>query len=71
VRLRQVLGEQFTLDELQILSLAMGASWENLHGETLDIKAAALVEWAENRDLLYDLTRTVIRQRPDIDWREK
>lgn len=70
MRLRRVLSEKYTLDELQLLAATVGAQWENLHGETLNIKVASLVEWAENRDMLFDLMRAVIAQRPDIDWRE-
>lgn len=66
-----MLVDNFNLDELETLAVSFGIRWDELRGETLQIKAASLVLWAERRESLYALLVAIIKQRPDIDWGER
>lgn len=65
-----MLIDRFNLDEMQSLAIDIGATWENLSGQTLIGKAGALVSWAERHAKLMALMHAVILARPDNreDW---
>jgi hypothetical protein len=74
-RLRNVIVERFTVEELEILCAdldqrlrtRLGAdrlSLENLGGEGKPAKVLNLIEFVENRDLLDELVKMVREQRP-------
>lgn len=67
-RLRQVLVAHFDMNDLELLAQEVGAKWDDLRGDTLAIKAIALVRWAENNERLFDLMVAVIKVRPHLDW---
>lgn len=67
-RLRQVLVERFSLEELEVLAIDAGARWDNLPGDTLLARAASLVAWAERNDRLLTLLVAVVNVRPGVDW---
>lgn len=68
-RLRQILVDKYSMDELRILAGDVGARWDNLRGETLVARAASLVAWAERHDRLLTLMQQIIATRQGIDWR--
>lgn len=57
------------MNDLQVLAQEMGAMWDELRGDTLAIKAISLVQWAERRAQLDVLVASVVKARPNIDWR--
>ena len=67
-RLRRVIVGHFDDEELRTLAHDVGVSADNLRGETLMLRAASLVSWAERNDRLLTLMREVIRAPPNIDW---
>ena len=67
-RLRQALIERFSLEELEVLASDVGATWDNLHGDTLLARASSLVAWAERNDRLLALLIAVVNARPGVDW---
>lgn len=69
-RLRQVLVEQFDMDELEILATDAGARWDNLRGDTLIVRAASLVAWAERHERLLTLMQHIVAARPGVDWKD-
>jgi hypothetical protein len=64
------LAEHFNLNDLQILAQDIGATWDELQGETLHLRAYSLVEWAQKTHNLLALTLAISRSRPSIDWRD-
>ena len=69
-RLRQILVQRYSLEELELLAADIGVpNWDNLRGTTLIAKAYAIVTWAEREDRLFTLMKTLVEQRPGIDWR--
>lgn len=51
-----------------MLAVDVGARWDNLHGDTLLVRAASLVAWAERNDRLLALLVAVVDARPGVDW---
>lgn len=60
--------ERFSLEELEVLAVDVGAKWDNLAGNTLIARAASLVAWAERNDRLLTLLVAVVNVRPGVDW---
>lgn len=56
----------FTLEELEGLALELLIAWDDLGGETLIGKAAALVRAARHRGKLTELERLIERDRPNL-----
>lgn len=56
------------MNDLELLAQEVGAKWDDLRGDTLAIKAIALVRWAEERQQLFELMVALIKVRPNIDW---
>lgn len=63
-----MLVAHFDMNDLELLAQEVGAKWDDLRGDTLAIKAIALVRWAEDRQQLFELMVALIKVRPNIDW---
>lgn len=55
----------FTLEELEGLALELLIAWDDLGGETMIGKSAALVRAARHRGKLTELERLIQRDRPN------
>jgi hypothetical protein len=64
----RLLTNHFNLGELKTLCFMLDIEFDNFHGESLSDKASELILYAERRDRLPDLLKTVKGQRPNIDW---
>ena len=56
-------GVGFSLDDIRTICFALGMPFDNLKGDTVPVKAMALIEYLEGRDRLPDLAELVYRQR--------
>jgi hypothetical protein len=63
-----VLVERFSLEELKVLAVDVGAKWDNLSGDTLIARSVSLVAWAERNERLLPLLVAVATARPGVDW---
>jgi internalin A len=68
VRLRQILVERFSEDELRTLTYDLELDYDSLEGTTKAGRARELVAYLERRQRLGDLVRAGRMQRPDIKW---
>jgi internalin A len=68
VRLRQILVERFTEDELRTLAHDLELDYDSLEGANKASRARELVAYLERRRRLDDLARVGRMQRPDIAW---
>jgi internalin A len=68
VRVRQILVERFTEDELRTLTYDLGLDYDDLDGTTKAGRARELVAYMERRQRLEELVRAGRLQRPDIGW---
>jgi len=66
--LRTNVAEHFGLEELKTLCFDLGVKFDNLAGESLDAKVAALILWFEERDRTSDLIEKLRQERPKADW---
>ncbi len=67
-RLRQVLVDRFTMEELRTLCFELYVDYDLLAGETKDGKARELIIYLESRNRLDELVPVGRRTRPDIAW---
>lgn len=67
-RLRQILTERFSEDELRTLCFDLGVDYEVLPAEGKAGKARELVSYLERRKRLSELVKVGQRLRPDISW---
>lgn len=66
--LQRLIAAHFDLDELRMVSFALGVDWDELKGTTKSVKTVALVQFIDRRaemDSLLDLLR---EERPSISW---
>lgn len=68
VRLRQILVERFTEDELRTLAYDLDLDYDSLDGGSKAGRARELVAYMERRQRLGDLVRVGRSQRPDVSW---
>ncbi len=68
VRLRQMLVERFSEDELRTLCHDLGVDFEVLGGHGKAGRARELVAYLERRERLDDLVRAGRLHRPDVAW---
>lgn len=68
VRLRQILADHFTEDELRTLCYDLEIDYDDLDGTGRAGKAREIVAYLERRERLTDLVRVGRHQRPEIAW---
>jgi hypothetical protein len=67
-QLRQVMSDNFALDELRTLSFDLGVDFENLAGETKEGKARELITLMARNGRLQELVATGRRHKPQAPW---
>jgi len=60
------LERNFNLAELRELAFGLRVDWDNLPGDTLSLKAMALIEWCEHRGRLKELRMAITAARPGV-----
>jgi CHAT domain-containing protein len=68
VKLRRILDQRFSDDELKTLCFDLGVEYDSLPGEGKTSKARELVSYFEHRDSVGELEEVAKQSRPDIDW---
>lgn len=69
VVLYQLIGEYFNLDEIADLCMILGIPNEELIGDTRQVKAMSLVDYAKRHNLMANLLQLTKSKRPFIkDW---
>ncbi len=68
--LRDILENNFSLDEMQLLTEEMGIDFENIPGQIKSTKSLGLVTYLDRRGQLSDLIYQGNILRPDVDWPE-
>jgi outer membrane protein assembly factor BamB len=66
--LAQMLGQRFSLEELEELTFGLGIDMDNLEGSTLKAKSRELVKHCLRRDSIGELLDVGESLRKDIDW---
>lgn len=67
-RLRKLLIQHFSLDELRVFCFDLGLEYEDLPGDTRTTKMHGLIEYLQRRGELSRLLDEVIEQRPNVGW---
>ena len=62
------LAAMFNLDELREICFELGVRFEQLPGETLNVKALELYQFMERRGDLYRLAAICQEKRPEGNW---
>lgn len=70
VRVKRQLADHFTIAEIDDLAFRLGIDREELSGTTKVQRATALVEAAEDRDILGRLIEIARSERPNVNWRD-
>ncbi len=65
-RLAKLLNDYFSASELEGLAFEMNADWDNLPGNTKDVKAREFVRFAERRSALPELQKLMRVARPNL-----
>ncbi|HQZ21729.1 MAG TPA: caspase family protein [Thermoflexales bacterium] len=65
-RLAKLLNDYFSASELEGLAFEMDADWDNLPGDTKEVKAREFVRFAERRNALAELKKLVRVARPNL-----
>jgi hypothetical protein len=68
VRVRDILVEYFSEDELRDLAFELGIEFSDLPGESRSAKAREIAKYFSRRDRLPDLVSYGRRKRPNISW---
>jgi len=68
MKLRQILSERFSLEELRTLCFDLGVDWDDLPAQGKSAKARELVVFLEHQEGIGQLIRIGKQQRPDIPW---
>ncbi|MBK9711493.1 MAG: hypothetical protein IPO81_09230 [Kouleothrix sp.] len=68
VKLRQIITDFFSDDELRELCFDLGIDYENLPGAGKAAKARELVAYAQRRGRMQDLVTTCQQLRPNAPW---
>lgn len=67
-KVQQLVARLFDGNELRMLSVAVGADFENLPGDVPKQKALSLVSWSERAGRLDKLVEACALERPYINW---
>lgn len=70
-RLRRLLTERFSDDDLRNLCFDLGVDYEDLPGEAKGGKVRELLLHLDNRDCIDDLIDAVQKERPGVSWRDQ
>lgn len=65
-KLAKILNDYFSESELEGLAFEMNVDWENLPGNTKEIKAREFVKFSESRNRLTELQKLVRVARPNL-----
>lgn len=68
VQIRQLIGELFSLDEMDTLMFDLGINQEAIRGNTAPEKARELVLYCERRELVDTLVNCCQAARPHAPW---
>jgi hypothetical protein len=68
VKFRDGLNNCFNLEELKTLCFDLQVNYENIAGDTIDIKAKSIIEYFFRQGRLADLADYCASQRPNYDW---
>lgn len=66
--LRQMINNNFNLDELQMLCFDLNIAYDDLQGKSKPEKIRELIIYCERRELLPELVRLCQELRPNADW---
>jgi len=67
-RLREILGDRFSKDDLKTLCFDLSMEYDDLPGEGRSSKARELISYCHRHCRLRHLVDAGKRQRPDIEW---
>lgn len=62
--LRRAIRSAYSIDELKILCAELGTNYDDIRGETPDVKILRLIEWHKNRRRYGRLVQKVLEDRP-------
>jgi len=65
---RRQMSTLFTLEDIHTLAFDLGINYDNLAGDTLDLKVISLLEHTQDRHLLPQLHNKLQQQRPQVFW---
>ena len=65
-RLLACLGDNFSMEELRVIVIALEIDWDELAGSTKSGKAAGLIEYLQRREQLAELDAFIRHFRPDL-----
>jgi hypothetical protein len=68
MKLRQILSDRFSSEELRTMCFDLGVDWDDLPARGKSAKARELVAFFERRERIGRLIRIGRQQRPDIPW---
>jgi hypothetical protein len=68
VQIRQLIGELFTIEEMNTLAMDLGINYEEIKGNTVIEKARELVLHCERRSLIDTLIQFCQVARPHAPW---
>ena len=64
--LRVALSTSYDMNELRVLASDMSVDWDNIAGETKDVKVTELIKFMKRRGTLSRLINTVNEDRGDL-----
>ena len=67
-QLRTLIGTHFKLNEIEVLCYDLNIEYDNLAGETLNMKIVGLVGYMRNHSRLPDLLFKLTKERPFLPW---
>ena len=67
---RRPIVESFSIDDLKVLCTELGIDFQNIPGESKEIKALELINYQKNRGQLAELLQYCIANRPNYLWPE-
>lgn len=68
IKLSSLFSKRFTLEELAVLAASAGLEYENVVGQTLDLKAVNLLQMAFRHNKLEALMSAARKARPAAPW---
>lgn len=69
-KLRELIHDNLSNEELQLLGLDLGVNLDDLPGESSKIKVQEIIRWAERYGLSEQLIHSLKELRPEIEWPE-
>ncbi|MFO7538397.1 MAG: hypothetical protein R6X32_10100 [Chloroflexota bacterium] len=68
VRLREILTERFSKDDLRILCFDLNVPYDNIEGDSHGVKVVGLIEYMKRHNRIPKLEERVRTERPDAQF---